>query len=690
MLNDNNGYVSINEATKFIEPDRRNISYIITKAEFSSQIRITKGKTLIPKVLLNQIEDYYEQNKALFDKYSKSDDHISTLLMSRYLGITFEELIEQIHEGKWDGKHVCIPKLTPPVKKDQNHFNYFFIRSLTINHFKTINEIATKNKDIIVTRETIFRYARKGLLPQPIHLKGSNLYDEKEVLASLYSIRKSQILSQKEHKGGVIVSRYSLLNNHQKNAIDKFINFRRKNGIIDFNGFRTKDTIAHMDKTLKSMKEIISSAFVLIISGRCGIEEEVIVNKSINEDIIDEFNPDVFDFLSINVEDYFSLSSKRKKVTLKNYLLNLKQFYYFYLQQLELEAVISEEKHREFLALNLRVKQFLNQFPRERKKWFSLDESKAKKSFLTPEQLIKVRDLILTDPVSRNSTMNATIWQLGCTTGLRPEEMEHVRIEHFLLDELGFLKLNDRGWGILKLPTEASKHENSPSHVIFGTPIPKETVTQINRYLQKLYLKQGTSNKPGSGYLFRPNPAFPDMPYNKIDKSFLVRIRPLLNFLTPEQTENFVLKSSRHSMNNIISKTHLPVLRFNGEIQKIAAQYQMRHKPKDTTIGDDYYSALITEDDFYKVLDLSINFPWNQEQLELWEIKQGYKKATNNETKLQQDNLIMEVQSNEVSERINQIENRLSELRTRPKTISVKEWTIEVNKLKKEKIALTI
>ena len=172
MLNDNNGYVSINEATKFIEPDRRNISYIITKAEFSSQIRITKGKTLIPKVLLNQIDDYYEQNKALFDKYSKSDDHISTLLMSRYLGITFEELIEQIHEGKWDGKHVCIPKLTPPVKKDQNHFNYFFIRSLTINHFKTINEIATKNKDIIVTRETIFRYARKGLLPQPIHLKG--------------------------------------------------------------------------------------------------------------------------------------------------------------------------------------------------------------------------------------------------------------------------------------------------------------------------------------------------------------------------------------------------------------------------------------------------------------------------------------------------------------------------------------
>ncbi|MEG7619570.1 hypothetical protein, partial [Enterococcus faecalis] len=377
-----------------------------------------------------------------------------------------------------------------------------------------------------------------------------------------------------------------------------------------------------------------------------------------------------------------------EKATLNNYLLNLKQFYYYYLQQLELEAIISEEKHREFLALNLRVKQFLNQFPRERKKWFSLDESKAKKSFLTPEQMIKVRDLILSDPITRNPIKHAAIWQLGCTTGIRPEEMELVRIEYFLLDEQGFLKLNNRGWGILKLPSEASKIENSPSHVIYGTPIPKETVTIINQYLQKLYLKQGSSNKRGYGFLFRPNPAFPDMPHNTINKDFLVRIRPLLTFLTPEQSENFILKSSRHSMNNLISKTYLPVQRLNGEIQKIAAQYQMRHKPKDSTTGDDYYSALIIEDDFYKVLDLTINFPWNNEKLELWEIKQGYKKAQNNEIKLQQDNLIMEVQSKEVFERINQIENQLSELRTRPKNISVKEWTIEVNKLKKEKNAL--
>ncbi|WP_047986077.1 site-specific integrase [Ornithinibacillus californiensis] len=686
MRKSNDEYLSISEAVKLIKPDRRNIAYIISKGVFSSQIMVSKNLTLIPRRLLKQIEDYYEENKALFEKYNESDEHINALLMSRYLGITFGELMNQIQDGKWEGKYVSIPKITPPVKKDQNHFNYFFIRSLTVGNYKTINEICTKNIDIIVTRETVFRYARQGWLPQPDHLKGTNLYDEKEVLAALPKIRGNQILADKNKIKESIVSRYSLLNNNQKKAIDKFLNFRKNNGIIDFNGFRSKDNIAHIDKTLKNMKEIISSAFVLIISGRCGLDEEVIVNKRINKDLIDRFDPDVFDFLSITVDDYFYLSSKRKKATLKNYLLNLKQFYYYYLQQLELEAVISEEKHREFLALNLRVKQFLNQFPREGEKWFTLDESKTKKSFLTPEQMIKVKDLILSDPIARNPIKNAAIWQLGCTTGLRPEEMVLVRIEHFLLDEKGLLKLNDRGWGVLRLPVEASKHENSPSHVVFGTPIPKDTVALINQYLQKLYSKQGSANKQGYGYLFRPNTGFPDIPYNIIVKEFINRIRPLLEFLSIEQRENFLLKSSRHSMNNLISKTYLPIPRLNGEIQKIAAQYQMRHKPKDSTTGDDYYSALIGEDDFYKVLDLTINFPWNHEQLDLWEIKQGHKKPKNNESVPEAPTL--EEQSKEKSNRVNQIENRLVELKTRPKTMSVKEWAIEVNKLKREQSAL--
>lgn len=680
------GYVTITEATKLIKPNCDTISYILSKEDFSSQIKFIKRKILIPKLTLNEIEDYYEKNKALYEKYSKSDDHINPLRMSNYLGITLDELMMQVYEGIWNGKFIRIPKLSRPKKNGQDDYNYFFIRSLTVLNYKSLYEIAAKNKDIIVTSETMTKYARDGLLPQPSHLKGTKLYDEKEVLTSLKSIREGQILSEKEKLKASTITRYSLLNDHQKNAIDKFINFRRNNGIIDFNGFRTKDQIAHKEKTLKSMERNISSAFVLIISGRCGIDEEIIVNNKINEDVIREYNPDVFDFLSINVEDYFYLSSKREKGTLKHYSLILKQFYYYYLQQLELESVISEKKHREFLVLNLKVKQFLNQFPRESKKWYSLDESKSKKSFLTPEQMIKVRDLILSDPLSQYPLKYASIWQLGCSTGIRPEEQMLVRIEHFLLDNQGYLKLNNRGWGILRLPVEASKHENSPSHVIYGTPIPKETVKLINQYLQKLYSIQGS--KTGYGYLFRPNPSFPDMPYNNFDKRFLKRISPLLTFLTPEQRDNFILKSSRHSLNNFISKTYLPVQELNGNIQKVAAQYQMRHKPKDTTIGDDFYSALITEDDFYRVLDLTISFPWNLEQLELWKIKQGYKKAQNNEPESPQGTKILENQTKVSFDRINQIENQLSELRTRPKTMNVKEWTLEVNKLKKEKNSL--
>lgn len=71
--------------------------------------------------------------------------------------------------------------------------------------------------------------------------------------------------------------------------------------------------------------------------------------------------------------------------------------------------------------------------------------------------MIEIKNFILSDPISVNPIKYATMWQLGCTTGVRPEEMQNVRIEHFLLDNNGFLKLNSRGWGLLRLPASASQ-----------------------------------------------------------------------------------------------------------------------------------------------------------------------------------------------------------------------------------------
>jgi integrase len=678
-------YVNIAQAAKKLNMDRKNITYIIARDEFKDKVIIIKSKTLIPISLLKNVHDFYFVNSNLYKKYKESHDYVPSHLMVRYLDISFEELLNQVEFGVWDGKFIKLPKVTPPTREEQNHYNYFFIRSLTVQNYKTITAIAKRTK--IVTRETLMSYAKKGLLPQPEHLKGSNLFDEAEVIKLLPRLRDSQLLSRTEKIRNSKVTSYSLLNVKQQMAIDEYLEYRKKGGKINFNGFRSKQKIANPDRTLKVMKEIISSAFVLIISGRCRLEEEVIKNQKLQEHLLEKFNPDAFEFLLVSIHDFFSISSQREERTLTSYLQQLRPFYYYHLQMLKSRAIVNEKKHREFLSLENSIDDFLDQFPRFSDEWYVIDESKATKSFLTPEQMIIVKHLILSDPVSKDPIKNATMWQLGCSTAVRPEEMQNIRIEYFDLDISGFLKLNDRGWGCLRIPAKDTKQERSPSHPIYGTIIPVDTVKQINEYLGQLYQKQGPLNPKGKGYLFRPNYANPDLQYTSIDKDFIVRIRPFLTFLNEDQRDNFVLKSSRHSMNNFISNTFLHVEHLNGQKQKWAAQYQMRHKPEGTT-GDKFYSDLLSKDDFYQALELTINFPWELEKLEQWEIKYGYKKFSIDSGGLEEELLDSQINPH-YTEHMVKIEQRLADLKVRPKSMSVMQWTSEVHKLKKQRTAMS-
>ncbi|MEK3977887.1 hypothetical protein MKY37_02215 [Psychrobacillus sp. FSL K6-2836] len=675
-----NKTLSKSEAAKTLNISKHIVSYIISRDEFAAKIGKTSRRTFIPIDLLEGINNFYQTNRNQYHKFQSDPKYLSARHLAGFLAITYENLIQQAESGLWDGKYVKIPRVTFPTRKENNHFNYFFNRKLTIGNYKTLSAIIIETK--IVPRDTLLSYAKNGLLPQPEHLKGTNLYDENEIIRKLPYIRDEQF----QKKTGIIksskIQSFMLLNEQQQHVITEYLNYRRNNGTINFNGYRSKNKIVNKEKTLIVMKELISSAFVLIIAGRCNITEDIFVRRKLNSNIIDLFNPDVFNILNISNSDYFYLYNKRKESTLSSFFKQLRPFYYYHLQKLEIESTVSQQKFLEFQGLKIRIEQFLDQFPYRNSNWYETQNAKINKSFLTPIQMIEIKNFILSDPISVNPIKYATMWQLGCTTGVRPEEMQNVRIEHFLLDNNGFLKLNSRGWGLLRLPASASKHESSPSN-IYGTLIPIETVNQLNNYLKLLYKKQGPLNKTGFGYLFRPHDPSPNREYDVIVKDFIVRIRTLLTFLSKEQQERFVLKSSRHSMNNLISNSFLSVPYLNGRIQKTSAQYQMRHKPFEST-GDKYYSALISEDDFYKVLDLTINFPWDKDKLQLWEIKQGYIKANINEF-VDEENSYQVDYSEEIAERIKDIDNQLANLRKRPKTMDVKEWTIKVSKLNKEK-----
>lgn len=668
------------EVAKKLNINASIVSYIISRDEFVNKVTKTSNRMNIPVDLMKDINEFYQTNKNLYHSYISDPDYISTEHMAGFLSITYEELIKQVELGVWDDKYIKIPRLTAPIKGRNNHYNYFFIRDLTIKNYKSLAAIIDNQN--MVSKNTLMTCARNGLLPQPEHLKGTNLYDENEIIKELPNIRDEQYLKRSEILKAAKFQAFNLLNEKQQNSIEEYLNYRSKKGTIKFNGFRTKNNIANLEKTLTEMREAISTVFVLIIAGRCNIEVDLFIKRKLNKNAMHLFNPDIFDFLSVTSTDYFYLSNKRKEGTLNNYFKNLRPFYYYYLQNIEIESFENQQQFFEFQTLKMRIEQFLDQFPNVDTNWFNTQEAKMKKSFLKPSEMIGIKDLILSDPVSRNPMKNATIWQLSCTTGLRPEELAKVRIEYFSLDSDGFLQMNSRGWGILRLPAIASKQERSPSH-IYGTLIPKDTVIQINNYLKVLYKNQGPLNKKGYGYLFRPHDPSPDNEYKVLVKNFIVRIRPFLTFLTKDQQEKFVLKSARHSMNNLISSTFLPVPELNGRVQKTAAQYQMRHKPNET-IGDKYYTALIPEDDFYRVLDMTINFPWDKEKLELWE-RENRNIKSENLALIEEKNSNKVLYSEELSEKIKHIEDQLINLRTRPKTMSVKEWTTTVFKLNQER-----
>lgn len=128
---------------------------------------------------------------------------------------------------------------------------------------------------------------------------------------------------------------------------------------------------------------------------------------------------------------------------------------------------------------------------------------------------------------------------------------------------------------------------------------------------------------------------------------------------------------------------------INRKVQEIAANYQMRHTPARQSIAEKHYTDAISEDNFYNVLEHTINFPWNYNGLAIWETKHGYKNEK--EMIIEYVNTSSEEKnelSKETEDLITKYTQRLSMLKTRPKNMNVLEWTTERGRLIKHIEAL--
>lgn len=579
-------------------------------------------------------------------------------------------------------------------------------------NFKTVSKIANEyniNRDILHDAVKMFNV-------EPKYIHDYRYYEEKEVLQAFNRRREKIEENQKKQKN--LQSFYDKLHPKLRQLVDKYIEIRKNELVIFYGNFKTGKEISHPERNLPRMKNNICSALFKIAVYRLENENKKVVL------------PVFFDVTTINMNDYIPIRNALKNSSLMGIAAAIKPFLMSLLAEAKEEAL----KSRDYSAIlashafELGVEKFLVQFPRFPKEGNSQKHPKQIiKSFLSREECIKVYELLLTDPRSKYPIRNATMWVLGTVLGVRPQEFMYLRIEYFILNDEGFLAVDANGWGKLDIPAEASKMGLSPSNVFYQTPVPPEAVRIINNYLRWLYDKQGKQNPRGVGYFFRKLIQFPEKGLTTHVNEYIKRIRNLLDFLNIEQQEDFELKASRRTMNNLfVTSNNVLPEKLRGRVVEISRAYHMRHKIAVDSqenrnqerknylqgeVGEYYYTAPISKDEFYSVLECVVGFPWDSKKLVLWEIEKGYRDGIDDieiefddeveekefitrirlkkEEKYQEEEKVIEEKldkNDNLQKKLNIIEVRLGEMRNPPNSdIDFDKWRKEIVKLRKEK-----
>jgi len=657
------------------------------------------GQNLVAVEALPIIKELYDETCEQFRKYNEDPEYINIGGLTKSVLVPTEEIKDMIQSGNYEGYYVQLLRrreVDPVFGPYIYFFRLDFLEHLDYLSTGLIVKLMRK-KGIKIADSTLLRYKKNGDLSYRNNAYGIQTFSFSEALQVVLDKRKEKYKTSQRYS--MQSSNFYHLNHEQKQIIEDYLLFRSRGGRVSHNNFKTKKHIANKEATLKKQKSALATFFFRIICERSGISQRPEMRYgSLTEEEQERYNPEVFSPLDIDAQEALAIIETSKTTTAVSVYQAIKPFYYWILQEKKAKAS-TPEKWFEYGQFERTVDAFLNQFPtnyNERPAEETIQEKN--KAFLTREQMIRTKQILLNDPRSHDPFKFATMWQLCCVTGLRPYEVTKLRIEHFKLDGDGFLITNHRGWGELHLPTKASKHERSPSHPVFGTPVPKGTVQQINEYLRRLYSRQ--KNEPvGVGYMFRPDDMFTESGYKTSLMSSITRVKNQLDFLPKEQRRDFELKAARRSMNNLIDgidvKFHND--RLNGRIQKVAGDIQMRHQIAGDDVGDKHYTAPISADDLYEVLDATISFPWNLRELEEWEIqKEGFKAGVildsprANEGPEKNPSANTRAQPTPQDPRLKEIKQELNKLRKRPKHLSVEEWLDAKEALEKEKRSMEL
>ncbi|SFE91550.1 hypothetical protein SAMN05428981_11042 [Bacillus sp. OV194] len=581
--------------------------------------------------------DIKKRHDDLFGKPSFGKEGTSEAIVAQSRGITIETLRQEIESGVWDGA------LIYKKKSARGRYRYYLSmdKMIPLSRYHSLSVIA---KALGYHKSVLVKYVKANRIHQPGHLKGTRLYDLEYLRKELPKIKEEVFEQQFAHRRERTPIEY--LEEHQLALIDRYLNHRENYRPIKWEDktYYKGNGIKKTEQTKKRMRSIIATVFMKMIINRCGVK---VVKSDANNwrpsrnlnDLSDaEFKKVIHhhekkEFLRdmlLTEEDIQAYHQGLAAYTIWHNTHLIKPFLYWLLGQIEKDYPlwrIDIEESREYFKKRQVLVSTLNLLP---------DQAPAKqhkeKLFLSRENIIKVyQSLINLNPTPTGAANKglkyATMWMCSHFLGIRPEELHELRIEHFKLDDRGFLQtINKQGYGILDLPKEPSKQEISPSHPILKTLVVPQLVKLLNVYIEYLYEFQESR---GSGYIFRPLNLIrsPERNSRTYNNQWMKNYRNFFDFLTPSQREQMKVKTGRHSLYNLFRKTGLrPVLEG---VKTRAAEIQMRHDVflSSGTTGEKYYMEDLHPKEYFAVVDEVLNYPWDLDELKKWEIEKGYSQA---------------------------------------------------------------
>jgi hypothetical protein len=542
---------------------------------------------------------------------------------------TVHELIEQ---DKLKGFYLQAGR---DIQKSHRRMRYVFLKTKLDEFNDRYKNVTVIADELHMPASTLRLYVENGYLESvPRVGRFFDRYVVKEkVLQFRQQANKSREQKRASGHGG---SKFHFLSEELQELINAYISHRKRKLPIKYHGQRFRSGFSNDDRA-EAVKNELSRVFYRIICGRCNItnfsERDPNLKRDyriLSPDEAEMYNPEIFRLYDFNYNDLEFVQQRLSPISFFQKCEMIRPFLFWFLKQEELKPehnmYTSPEGYQGFKGIEHRILMAIDEMPTEQP---APEQPRENKVFLSRKWVVEIYAEILKSR-SQNTLKYATEFMVGCFLGLRPPmEWSRLRIEYFMLDKDGFLRVDQNGWGVLKFPGSESKGGYGPSHSTLGTLVVPRLVKLINRYLGQLYGQYPEGR--GKGFMFRPAAYLLEQRYKSRSMvNWIYQYVREFDYLD-EEIGQIIPYDTRHTLNELIDTAILSDRKLDRH-QKRAAEVQMRQNidlergnRRYGNVGDVHYRKEISKDTFFQVIDGALNFPWDLDELRIWEEEKGYR-----------------------------------------------------------------